>query len=193
MSKFSPRGTMVAACLSFICHGAISAALGPALPGLAAHTGSSLAAIGSVVTALYLGSIVSLLASGPAFDRLGQYPVLMAGAALLAIGAVGMTIGTYLPAVLLCAFITGLGHGAMDLSCNLVIAEVFAQRRAAAVSLLNVFFGLGAVVGPLTASITLKLWQTAFPALWLGGGLMLLQLLLIPRMARVPRAGLPGA
>jgi len=192
MRKLSPRGTMVAACLSFVCHGAISAALGPALPGLAAHTGSSLAAIGSVVTALYLGAILALLASGPAFDRLGQYPVLMAGAALLGLGALGLTLGTSLPAVLVCAFVTGLGHGAMDLSCNLVIAEVFADRRAAAVSLLNVFFGIGAVVGPLTASITLKLWSTAFPALWLGGGLMLVQLLIIPRMARVPPVSPPG-
>jgi FHS family glucose/mannose:H+ symporter-like MFS transporter len=135
---------------------------------------------------------LSLLASGPAFDRLGQYPVFMAGAAFLGLGALGLTVGTSLPAVLVCAFITGLGHGAMDLSCNLVIAEVFAQRRAAAVSLLNVFFGVGAVVGPLTASITLKLWNTASPALWLGGGLMLLQLLIIPRMARMPPASLSG-
>src|SRR6185369_2806055 len=186
MRKFSRRGTMVAACLSFVCHGAISAGLGPALPGLAAHTGSSLAAIGAVVTALFLGAMLSVLVSGPAFDRLGQYPVFMAGAGLMGLGALGLTASTTLPVALLCAFITGLGHGAMDLSCNLVIAEVFADRRAAAVSLLNVFFGIGAVVGPLTASLTLKVWNTAFPALWLGGGLMLLQLLIIPRMARVP-------
>src|SRR5437868_15422452 len=132
MRKLSPRGTMVAACLSFVCHGAISAALGPALPGLAAHTGSSLAAIGSVVTALYLGAILSLLASGPAFDRLGQYPVFMAGAALLGLGALGLTVGTSLPVVLVCAFVTGLGHGALGLSCNLGIAEGFAHRRAGA-------------------------------------------------------------
>jgi FHS family glucose/mannose:H+ symporter-like MFS transporter len=183
---------MAAACLSFVCYGAISAALGPTLPELAAHTGSSLAAIGSVVTALYLGSILALLASGPAFDRLGQYPVFMAGAALLGLGAIGLTVGVTLPAVLFAAFLTGLGHGAMDLSGNLVIAEVFAHRRAAAVSLLNVFFGIGAVLGPLTASLTLKLWNTAIPALWLGGGLMLLQLSIIPRMAVVPSAKLSG-
>jgi FHS family glucose/mannose:H+ symporter-like MFS transporter len=184
---------MAAACLCFVCHGAISAALGPALPELAAHSGSSLAAIGSVVTALYLGSILALLASGPAIDRLGQYPIFMAGAALLGLGTIGLTIGAALPALLLAAFLGGLGHGAMDLSCNLLIAEVFPQRRAAAVSLLNVFFGIGAVAGPLTASITLKVWNTAFPALWLGGGLMLLQLLIIPRMAVAPGATLPGA
>ena len=183
---------MVAACLSFASYGAISGAIGPNLPELAAHTGSSLAAIGSVLTALYLGAILALLASGPAFDRLGQYPVLLTGAALLGLGVIGLTLGHSLAVVWVCAFITGLGHGAMDLSGNLLIAEVFANRRAAAVSLLNVFFGMGAVLGPLTASITLKLWNTAVPALWLGGGLMLLQLLLIPRTAVVPRPALGG-
>jgi MFS transporter, FHS family, L-fucose permease len=98
-----------------------------------------------------------LLASGPAFDRLGQYPVLIAGAALLGLGAIGLTVGVTLPAVMFSAFLTGLGHRAMDLSGNLLIAEVFAHRRAEAVNLLNVFFGVGAVVEPLTASITLKL------------------------------------
>jgi len=183
---------MAAACLSFASYGAISGALGPNLPELAAHTASSLAAIGSVLTALYLGAILALLVSGPAFDRLGQYPVLMTGAALLGLGVIGLTLGHSLPVMWACAFITGLGHGAMDLSGNLLIAEVFANRRAAAVSLLNVFFGLGAVVGPLTASITLKLWNTAVPALWLGGGLMLLQLVIIPRTAQIPRPALGG-
>jgi FHS family glucose/mannose:H+ symporter-like MFS transporter len=192
MSKFGPRGTMVAACLSFVCHGAISASIGPALPGLAAHTGSSLAAVGALLTALYVGAILSLLVAGPTFDRFGQYPVFMAGAALMGLGALGLTAATSLPAALACAFVVGLGHGAIDISCNLVVAEVFAHRRAAAVSLVNVFFGVGAVLGPLAASATLKLWNTAFPALWLGAGLMLLQLLIIPRMARVPASDRHG-
>jgi hypothetical protein len=57
MRKLSPRGTMVAACLSFVCHGAISAALGPALPGLSAHTGSSLViAVGALAMLALFGS-----------------------------------------------------------------------------------------------------------------------------------------
>src|SRR5689334_9612359 len=110
---------MVAACLSFASYGVISGAIGPNLPELAAHTGSSLAAIGSVLTALYLGAILALLVSGPAFDRLGQYPVLLTGAALLGLGVIGLTLGRSLPIVWAFAFITGLGHGALDLSGNL--------------------------------------------------------------------------
>ena len=121
-----------------------------------------------VISALFLGAMLSLLAAGPAFDRLGQYPVFMAGAALMGLGAMGLTGQTTLPAVLFCAFVTGLGT-AMDLSCNLVIAEVFADRRAAAVSLLNVFFGFGAVLGPLTAKCYLEAMEHRIPGAVAGG------------------------
>jgi hypothetical protein len=69
-----------------------------------------------------------------ATEKSDVYPVLIGGAALLGLGAIGLTVGVTLPAVLFSAILTGLGHGAMDLSGNLLIAEVFVHRRAAAVT-----------------------------------------------------------
>lgn len=65
----------------------------------------------------------------------------------------------------------------------MLIAQVFSARSAAALNLLNVFFGLGAVAGPAIAGLTLRLWGTALPALWLGAGLALVEaplILLLP-------------
>src|SRR5258706_1776247 len=148
MKKLSPRGTMVASCISFVALGGITAALGPALPDLAANTGSSLAAVGAVITALFVGSLIALIVAGPLNDRIGQRPVLLAGVALLALGTFGVAASHWLPLTLLCAVVAGLGHGAIDVRTNVLIAEVFAARSAAALNLLNVFFGLGAVAGP---------------------------------------------
>jgi fucose permease len=117
---------------------------------------------------------------------LGQRPVLLAGAVLLALGTLGLATSRELPLMLACAAVAGLGHGAIDVSTNVLIAEVFATRSAAALNLLNVFFGLGAVAGPAVAGLTLRLWDTALPALWLGAGLMLLEaplILLLPSVS----------
>src|SRR5689334_9183665 len=105
MNKMSARGTMAASCASFFALGVITAALGPALPELAAGAGSSLAAVGSVITALFLGALIALSVAGPLNDRLGQRPVLLAGVALLALGTFGVASSVWLPLMLLCAFV----------------------------------------------------------------------------------------
>ena len=181
------RGTMAVSCVGYLALGVITAALGPALPELAAKTGSSLAGVGALVTSLFLGGLLSQLAVGALIDRLGRRPVLMAGAGLLALGTLAVTAAGTLPLVLLAAFVAGTGHGSLDVSSNILIGEVFTSRRSAALNLLNAFFGFGAVLGPAAASLALRLWHTALPALWLGSALMLLQLVLIPRLAEAPR------
>lgn len=192
--RFGPRGTMAAACLNFFALGLITAGLGPALPDLAAHTGASLAAVGAVITGMFLGAVATLTVAGLLNDRFGQRPLLFAGALLLMAGLVGIILSPSLPLLLLFGVLTGLGHGCMDLATNLLIAEVFAHRSTAALNLVNVFFAVGAVLGPFIASLTLRWWGSALPALWIGALLFLPQLWLVPRLAAVPRAvPLPGA
>jgi fucose permease len=188
MNRLGARGTMASSCARFFALGVLTAAIGPALPDLAARSGSSLAVVGTVITALFLGALVSLLVAGPLNDRLGQRPVLLAGVVLLAAGTLGLATSQALPLMLACAVVAGLGHGAIDVSTNVLIAEVFATRSAAALNLLNVFFGLGAVAGPAIAGLTLRLWGTALPALWLGAGLALLEAPLILLLASAPPA-----
>ena len=77
MNKMGTRGTMAASCISFFALGVITAALGPALPELAARSNSSLAAVGVVITALFLGALGAQAIAGPLNDRLGQRPVLI--------------------------------------------------------------------------------------------------------------------
>src|SRR5262249_5515694 len=142
MKPMGARGTMAASCMSFFALGLITAALGPALPDLAASASSSLATIGMVFTALFLGSLITQLLAGPLNDWLGQRPVLLVGIGLLVAGTCGIAASPALPLTLASAVVAGLGHGAVDVSTNVLIAEVFAARSAAALNLLNVFFGV---------------------------------------------------
>lgn len=180
MNALKTHGTMAAACIGFFALGLITAAFGPALPNLAANSGSDLATVGSTITGLFFGSFIALVAAGPLNDRLGQRPMLLIGVALLFLGTSGVILSPSLPPLLICAVVSGLGHGTVDITTNVLIAEVYARRSVTALNLLNVFFGLGAVAGPAIASLTLRWWDTALPALWVGVGLVFLQLLLVP-------------
>jgi len=186
MNQLSARGTMAASCLSFFALGMIDGALGLALPALAANAVSSLATIGAIFTALFLGGFIMQVLAGPLNDRLGQRPVLLLGNVLLAAGICGIAVSHSLALTLACALIAGLGHGALAVSTNVLIAEVFAARSAAALNLINVFFGIGAVTGPAIAGLTLRVWGTALPVLWLGAALMLAQAPFVLRLASAP-------
>ncbi|MFZ5827107.1 MAG: MFS transporter [Bacillota bacterium] len=190
MSNQKHTGAMLIACISFLALGMVTAALGPALPDLAARTGSSLAAVGSLFTAIFLGALLSLSAAGAITDRFGQAPVLLAGALLTGLSTVAFTLTTSLPAMLALAMLTGVGHGAVDIAATILIARLFAERTVSALNLLNVFFGAGAIAGPAAASLTMRLWGTGLSGLWLGAGLMFLTALLVPLLPR--RAGAPA-
>ncbi len=187
MRRLGQRGTMFAASLNFFALGLLIAGLGPALPDLAAQTGASLAAVGAVVTGLFIGSVTTLSVAGLLSDRFGQRPLLFAGTLLMLAGLSGVLLSPSLPLLLAFSLLAGLGSGALDFCTNILVAEVFAERSTAALNLVNVFFGVGAVVGPFLASLALRAWGSALPALWFGLALLLPQLWLIPRLAGTAR------
>jgi fucose permease len=70
-------------------------------------------------------------------------------------------------------------------------------RRASAVNLVNMFFGVGAVVGPLVVSVLLQRTGASLPALWMGAGLLaiaaLVAALTLPDRLPMPAAPAPTA
>jgi fucose permease len=174
---------MTVSCLCFLALGVISVSLGPALPDLANATASSLAAVGGVFTALFLGALLSQVVAGPIHDRFGQLPVLLGGSALLAGGILGASFSHSLLLLFLMIFITGLGHGGVDLGSHLLVARLYPKSNVAALNLLNLSYGVGAVSGPAIASLFLRQTGSAIPALWVGAAAVIVQMLLVPVMA----------
>jgi fucose permease len=184
MASTSSRRVMAIGCGIFLALGLVTAAIGPVLPDMARATGGSLATLGGLFTALFTGALLAQLVAGAVIDRLGPRAVLLVGLTVFAGGVAGMAASTALWAAFACATFAGLGHGAVDIATNLLIAETFAARRASALNLLNVFFGLGAIAGPVCASLALRTVESALPALWIGAGLLAL---MIPLTALLPR------
>lgn len=182
----SPRKLMVMAFALFIAIGWLGGALGPALPDLADQTGRDLAALGGLVTAAFVGTMAAQIVAGPLNDRLGQRPVILVGATLLGLGTLGILFSRNLAATLAIGFMYGFGFGAVDISTNLLIAHRFAQRSVPMLNLLHTFYGVGSVVSPAVAGLTLALWDSALPAFGLGFVAILIPLPLVWRLDNVP-------
>jgi fucose permease len=133
--------------------GQYTALFGPVLPEMADRTGSSLAAVGALVTALAGAAAVSTLVTGRAVDRYGARPplviaLLINGVALLMIPWAGS-----LPVLLTLGVLLGLGDGGIAVATHVLVGQAKRGHEAAALNRLNVFFGVGAIVAPAGAAI----------------------------------------
>jgi fucose permease len=164
MQSTSHRIILALSYLTFLFFGMFTAAIGPTLGELSHQTGAPLAAIGGVLTFLFLGSVVAQLAGGPLNDRLGYKPVLVTSMAVLAVGILAFTNARSLPLMFALALFTGLGQGGVDMGANLVVADAAPRNTTSALNLLHFFFGLGAFIGPALVG---------FAILFMGAGLII--------------------
>jgi fucose permease len=168
------RVTLLLLCSAFVSVGLVVASLGPALPELARQTDKSLAQLGTLFIALFGGGLLAQSLSGILADRFGRRIVLVIAAAMFGISALAMSVSTRMPLLLVFASVMGLGYGGISLSVNVLSSEIAPDHRASTVNFTNVFFGVGAIAGPLLAGLALEWWGTPIPALQAGAILALL-------------------
>ncbi|NNJ13378.1 MFS transporter [Chloroflexales bacterium ZM16-3] len=184
--------TLILACGVFLASGTMLASVGPCLPFLSGRTGQDLASLSWVFTAFSGGVVLMQVGFGPASDRLGLRGVLAAGMALMGGGMLWVTLATSLLALLAAAGLAGVGFGGIIAAGNLLVAHMFEARSATALNGVNVFFGVGAIVGPVIvgqAGDRLGLPQVA---LWAGSALILILAPLVLWLAGSPEQGGQG-
>jgi MFS transporter, FHS family, L-fucose permease len=167
------RRTLFLACGVFLAAGICLASLGPLLPSLALHVGRDIAVLGWLFTALSGGVMLAQFGVGFASDRFGQRPVLVVGMLLMGSGTFGVTLSHSLAVLLTAAIVIGLGFGAVMTAGNLLIAQLFPTCGAAALNGMNLFFGVGSMVGPAVVGQAGSRLAMPHVALWLGGVMLL--------------------
>lgn len=153
----------IAAYCGMLIFGIVMALLGSILPLLSQRTQFDMAAAGGLFLVMNFCMLASMLSLGPLTDKFGKRPALVAGtllvaAALFLLGGAG----SYRD-LLVCVLLLGAGGGALNGGTNVLIADLHSepQRKAAALNLLGIFFGFGAMllpffVGSLVAKLTLN-------------------------------------
>jgi len=179
MEKQTAKQILILTCLSYLALGVMSAALGPMLNQLAENNGVTLATIGGIYTALFLGALLSQLVLGPLTDKWGQMRGLILGCLLDALAVAAVTLSRWLPLTFALIFLMGIGYGMANLCGNVMIGRIFKGNSVSAVNWINVFYGVGAFVGPLLVGVSLFAWKTGAPAIWFGSLLMILAVALL--------------
>ncbi len=134
----------------FVLTGIVTTLLGPVLPTLAEAWSLGDSQAGFLFTAQFAGSIAGV-ALHTALARSSLRILLMLGYLLMALGVGLLPVGRW-PAGLVFVFGYGVGLGLILPSTNLAVSEASPGRRAAALNLLNLAWGCGAVAWPFLAT-----------------------------------------
>lgn len=132
--------------------GIVMALVGAVVPSLSERLSLTLVDVGTLFLVMNFAMLVASLVLGLIVDRLGLKLPLAAGAALVAMGLVLITAATALGHLLAAVACLGFGGGALNGGANTLVADLHsdARRKAAALNLLGVFFGFGALFLPFS-------------------------------------------
>jgi len=129
--------------------GIVMAILGAILPSLVDRFGFSASMAGSLFLTMNFGMLVTTLSFGPLVDRFG-FKALLAVSALLVAGAfLLLARASSYGLVLAAAGVLGLGGGGLNGGANALTSDIHeGEKRGAALNILGIFFGFGALSIP---------------------------------------------
>jgi fucose permease len=185
------RRTLIVASVAFLALGALVSLYGPLFPALRERFGVGVDTVGAVVSAHFVGSLASVLASGELIRRFGYRKVLTAGTAVLAAGLAGLAPAPSWTLFLASAAVAGVGFGVTEVAVNLLVARTFLGGAAPALNVINAVFGAGAVLSPLLVA---AFSPRPEPPMWSLAALAVLALVAVLTLRAVPAPpARPGA
>lgn len=164
----------------------------PSFPSLAGSFGASLAAVQLTLPAYLAGIAAGQLIHGPASDRLGRRPPLLAGLGLYVLAAAAGAAAPTLPALVAARFAQGLGACSVIVVSRAVVTDTCSDRDAATLySSRMVVMGAAPLLAPLLGARldAAAGWRAVFVALAAAGAALLLLVFralpeTLPRAAR---------
>jgi len=141
------------ACTGMLFFGICFIALGSIVPGLKAKFNMDEIAAGTMFSILPFGILTGSLLFGPLCDRYG-YKILLSGSCLLIfIGFEGIAYSLSTSLLKISILLFAVGGGAINGATNALVADISEKDKGAALSLLGVFFGIGALGMPFVLGV----------------------------------------
>jgi len=148
-----------AACIGLFLFGMTLITLGSILPPLTTKFESHGLNKGILVSILPIGILSGSLVFGPIVDRYGYKLLLILSVLISSISLEGLAFTNSLSLLYVCIFFTGFGGGIINGGTSALVADISAENKGANLSLLGVFFGIGALGMPLLLGILSKHFQ----------------------------------
>jgi MFS family permease len=146
----------VAACAGMFLFGVTLITLGSVATDLKAKFQLDGIAAGTLFSILPFGILSGSLIFGPVCDRYGYKLLLILACIGMFAGFEGIAFSNSLSGLKISVFVFGLGGGIINGGTNAVVADISPEHKGANLSLLGVFFGLGALGMPLVLGMLSK-------------------------------------
>lgn len=143
--------------------GANAGAGGVLLPGISTYYNVDKSTLGYIFLATTIGFLIAAFASGPLTEKLGQRWFLLLGAAAFLSGAFLIALKPPFAVAVVLRLLMGVGVGGLEAGFNVYIAAL--PRSTSILNNLHAFYGVGALVGPIVASIILAVhwdWNNVY-------------------------------
>ncbi len=140
--------------MALFCVGAYAGAFGPSLPFIADDAGVSLDTAGLVLTTLFFGSITMSALVAVRLHRVDARALILAGLGCAALGSLGVGFAPAWALILASGAVLGAGDGLMVAATHILVSRTY-KDVPSGINRLNLFFGFGAVAGPLWAGAVL--------------------------------------
>lgn len=127
--------------------------LGSILPSIIGKFGLSGGDAGTLFLFITFGMLGGSVTFGPVVDRFGYKTLLVVSTALIAAGIEGIAFGYSIGVVKASLLLVGFGGGIINGGANALVADIAEEGKSAELSLLGVFFGLGAFGVPFVLGI----------------------------------------
>ncbi len=152
--------------------GIVMALLGAILPALAGRLAFTAPDIGTLFLVMNGAMLAASLVLGLAMDRFGMKPPLALGCLLVAAALVLVVRARTFPMLIPAVVLLGVGGGALNGAANTLVADLHEdpRRKSAALNLLGVFFGFGALCLPFAIGALLARFSVS-PLLMAAAGL----------------------
>jgi MFS transporter, FHS family, glucose/mannose:H+ symporter len=164
--------------IGFVLVGIVNTMLGPILPALSEKWSMNDSQAGHLFAALAVGGMLGAAISGWLVGKLGVIRLLVTGFTLMAVSLLCLSLSNWTMG-LFATFCCGVSLGLTNPTINLLVAEIHKERRAAAINLVNLAWGVGAATGPLLIARLGGDSQTIGLPLWLLAALLLVIAVLI--------------
>ena len=171
-------------CVGFIVNGIVISFIGPLLPVFSAKWGLDDARAGYFLLVQFLASFVGVLFSSRLIAAKGFKPAITIGLGLLGVGFALLAAPTFALA-LAASGIYGLGYGFNTPGTNLWVSESYGERRASALNVVNLAWGVGAIVSSPLAKLTIRNSSVQF-LLYAVGAICVVLAAILMRMKFAP-------
>jgi MFS transporter, FHS family, glucose/mannose:H+ symporter len=152
----STRAVFASACLGMLLFGISLITLGAVAPGLQDKFHLDAVASGTLFSILPFGIIGGSFVFGPIADRYGYRIIFLIACLCMFAGFQGIAYSSSLALLKVCVFVFGVGGGAINGASNALVSDISQENKTANLSLLGVFFAIGALGMPVILGVLEK-------------------------------------